>query len=410
MSTAADGDKHFMHRFWRSLLLLGPAWLLSLSGPAAAQLADWTVMVYMAGDNELEPWIVKDLENELGKVGSSPEIEVVALADRHPGYDHSRGDWSDTRLFHVSRGLLAMPGAAVAGWGERNMGDPRTLTDFVGWAKAHYPARRYALFFWGHGWNWHSGFVMADESAEDALDPAEIAAAQPLLGPLDLVAYDGCNMGAIEVETLWHGHATALVHSQEYVGWDGIGYDVLLAGLRQRPAMDADELARLSNHSASLHQELTGSAVAVDTRFDRLLQAVDGWAQALLAQLPQRRADYAAAFAAAWHFDEAPADKDLADLVGQVTRRVPQLRSAGDKVLAAIAFVRLDEWHVPAYGRAHGISISAPAPGDQDWDEYRRSLFARTTHWDELLAAMAQGVSRPSSSPAAGPAADRHRP
>ena len=130
---------------------------VSAAPPPAAPQAKWTVMVYISGDNNLEDYVVKDIELELAPTGSSANVQVVALADRGPGYDTSYGDWQTTKLFHVTQGMTADGANAVADWGERNMGDKQTLIDFVTWTKANYPADHYALVFWGHGWNWHPG-------------------------------------------------------------------------------------------------------------------------------------------------------------------------------------------------------------------------------------------------------------
>ena len=134
--------------------------VLSLTGTASAApaaRAKWTVMVYISGNNNLEDYVVKDIETELAPTGSTADVQVVALADRGPGYDTSYGDWQTTKLFHVTQGMKADAASAVADWGERNMGDKQTLIDFVSWSKTNYPADHYALYFWGHGWNWHPG-------------------------------------------------------------------------------------------------------------------------------------------------------------------------------------------------------------------------------------------------------------
>src|SRR5829696_8429475 len=202
----------------------------SLTGSAYAAppvKAKWTVIVYISGDNNLEDYVVQDIETELAPTGSSANVQVVALADRGPGYDTSYGDWQTTKLFHVTQGMTAAPQNAVADWGERNFGDPQTLIDFVKWTKANYPADHYALYFWGHGWNWHPGYVMLDDTNADTLDMEEVKAALPSIGFIDMVAFDGCNMASIEVQLLWHGYATALAHSQEYVGWEGVQYDLV---------------------------------------------------------------------------------------------------------------------------------------------------------------------------------------
>ena len=249
------------------LVVKGNALAMGGSSPPNAK---WTVMVYMSGDNLLEDFIVKDLEEELALDGSSTDVQVVALADRIPGHDSSRGDWTTTKLFHVTAGMTATPENAVADWGERNFGDPQTLVDFVVWAKAEYPADRYALFLWGEGWNWHPGWTMFDETDADTLDPHEIAAALPSLGFIDVVGFDGCNLASIEVHALWRDYSSALVASQEYVNWDGLEYELIIAALRANPDMSTDEMAILTNQSMSGNRERTGSAVAVDGRWDTL--------------------------------------------------------------------------------------------------------------------------------------------
>ena len=90
-------------RVRRPLLALSAAVLVTgalTTGPvvaAPAPQAKWTVMVYISGDNNLEDYVVKDIELELGVAGSNANVQIVALADRGPGYDTSRGDWKTTK-------------------------------------------------------------------------------------------------------------------------------------------------------------------------------------------------------------------------------------------------------------------------------------------------------------------------
>lgn len=127
-------------------------------------------MVYISGDNNLDDYVVKDIELEFGGAGSNVAVQIVVLADRGPGYDTSRGDWKTTKFFHVTPGIVADAASAEADWGERNMGDKQTLIDFVNYSKTNDPADRYALYFWGHGWSWHPGWVMEDDTSNDTLD------------------------------------------------------------------------------------------------------------------------------------------------------------------------------------------------------------------------------------------------
>jgi hypothetical protein len=360
----------------------------SVSAAPAAQ-AKWTVMVYMSGDNNLEDYIVKDLELELAPTGSSANVQVVALADRAPGYDTSRGDWQTTKLFHVTPGMIANSASAVADWGERNMGDKQTLIDFVNWSKTNYPADHYALYFWGHGWNWHPGYVMEDDTNADTLDLNELKAAIPSLGFIDMVGYDGCNMASIEVFNAWHGHATAMASSQEYVGWDGIEYDLVLAQLAANPNMTADQVAIASSQSAA--NDKTWSAVAVDGRLTNLITAVDQWSVALKNGLAAHRKKYDRAFGATQNFWQAPMDKDLYDMAYEIKRNVADtnIKNKSQAVMDAITAVVLHERHVNSYSDAHGITIyhiSSAAGKDADYAYYRSMVdFALNTGWDEFL-------------------------
>jgi len=375
------------------LVLLSTLAGSAFAAPSAPQ-AKWTVMVYISGDNNLEDYVVNDIETELAPTGSSANVQVVALADRGPGYDTRYGDWQTTKLFHVTQGMTADGANAVADWGERNMGDPQTLIDFVTWSKANYPADHYALVFWGHGWNWHPGYVMEDDTNADTLDYQEQKAAIPSLGFIDVVGYDGCNMSSVEIFNLWHGHATAVTGSQEYVGWEGLQYDQVLAQLAVNPNMTADQVAIAFSQSASADK--TWSAVAVDNRFTALVTAVDQWSVALKNGLSANRKKYDRAFGATQSFWQAPMDKDLYDMAYEVNRLVSDsnIKSKSQAVMNAVNAVVLNEHHVNAYSDAHGITIyyvSSASGKDSNYTYYRSTIdFALNTGWDEFLDAYAK--------------------
>ena len=381
------------HTRVKSLALI-VALVATIAGPiaaanAAAPRAKWTVMVYMSGDNNLEDYIVKDLELELSRLGSTANVQITALADRGPGYDKSRGDWQTTKLYHPTQGMLADPASAVADWGERNLGDPDTLADFVEWSKANYPADRYALFFWGHGWGWRPGWTMEDETpGSDGLDPHEVKSVQSRLGPIDVVAYDACNMAQIEIMALWAGKASALVGSQEFVNMDGIEYDTLLTQVNANPAMTADQFAAASSASAVV--EKTYSSMALDGRYTTLRNDVDAWSIALRAALPAQKTAITRGFNNAKSFWQAPTDKDLYDLAKQINAQVTgaDLKAKGTAVMNAVdAAVLHRRFTGKAYNMVHGITITGitrPVEKTADWTYYHSLDFALTTGWEEF--------------------------
>ena len=370
--------------------------------PAAPEAA-WTVLVYMDGDNDLEKWVAHDIDQELAAVGSSADVQVVVLADRARGYSAADGDWSGTLAFNVRKGMTATPENAVADWGERDMGSPQTLVDFVTWARESYPSRRTALFFWDHGWGWWPGYTMHDALSNDTLDMDEIRRAMEAVDGVDMVGMDTCLGQTIEVEATFRGFADALAASEDSIGYTGVDYGEVLAGLQARPDMGAAALAKVAAASYRTGHDrwtLASSAVALDWRWDRLVRQVDLLAWKLRAGMKKHRRDYAAAYrrvAAALYGD--PTSVDLYDAAAQLRRRVdsPTLQRTCRDVMRAVDGVVLSEWSTRAEGRLHGIGIywpdapAPPHPGSNSiswWDfpYYCTQLqFTRLTTWEDFL-------------------------
>jgi hypothetical protein len=377
------------------LLLAQTMPVLAASLVKGPTLAKWTFMVYMNGDNNLEKYVTSDIERELAQPGSNADVNVVALADRIPGYDASAGDWTSTKLFYITKGMQATPQNAVADWGERDMGDPQTLVDFVQWAKKNYPANRYALILWDHGWGWRPDQTMWDETSQDALDPDEIITAMKGAGPVDVIGYDACEGQMIEVQATWRNYAGAIAGSQEDVGYHGFEYNKVLPALQANPNMTAADLAI---QLAQSMMDWTSSAVVLDPRWDNLLTAVDQWASALLKGLPTYRAAYDAAYLSAQGVAD-PTNKDLYDAAAEIKAKVgdPDIQARSQAVMDAVNAVTPYEWHHGKYKGAHGIGIfwprlpadlDEPSSLENDFEYYRSKLvFSKLTHWDEFISA-----------------------
>jgi hypothetical protein len=370
----------------------------SVTAPPEAGQAKWTFMVYIVGDNNLEAYVVKDIEDELGY--SNEDLNIVALADRHPGYDTSRGDWTQTLLFYVTPGMEATEENALEDWGERNMGDPQTLIEFIQWSKTNYPADRYALVLWNHGWAWRPYQSMWDETDDDTLDPHEIEDAMGQAGPVDVIANDSCEGMAIEMLAMWRElGAQAMAGSQEDLGMDGLEYELVLPALQANPDMTPEELAyRLAESST----DWTSSAAALNADFDVLLSAIDEWAVALLGGLPTYRSDYDLA----WRNTKGVADrlnKDLYDAAQEIKTRVsdPIIQTKSQAVMEAFDTIILYEWNRGIHKDLYGIGIfwpkevrdlDEPSSPQNDFQYYQDFLvFSGLTHWDEFLDAYVNG-------------------
>jgi len=108
---------------------------------------DWTVMIYMAGDNDLDD--TKDRKSEaikdlklIKKIGSTERVSILAQLDR--------ADSKETLRFYLRQGGHHTDDI-VRKFGETNTGDPCVMVDFLDWGMRRHQARNYLVILWGHG-------------------------------------------------------------------------------------------------------------------------------------------------------------------------------------------------------------------------------------------------------------------
>ena len=203
------------------LLALLPAGR-ALSQPAAQ--AEWTLMVYMCADNNLELQALVDLcEMEQ----SLPEgVEVAVLLDRSRGFAAQYGNWSGARLYRLRRpqpfdmrqasalrmGAALPPALAselLEDWGPVDMASPATLERFVKEAAARFPARRYVLVPWNHGGAWRAPLQDEDAgqgrpgkgtmSIQEFAEAARRGARSLPRGRFDIVISNMCLMAQLDI-------------------------------------------------------------------------------------------------------------------------------------------------------------------------------------------------------------------
>ncbi len=185
----------------RIFTILGIVYFLTLAGGLASAEANWTFMVYMDGDCNLEESAIDDM-NEMEMVGSTGAVNIIVMLDRIPGYDDSNGNWTTTKLFEITedRNSDGVIRSTSVDWGELNMGDPNTLADFAVWGIENYPAEHYALIIWDHGGGWK--IVATDDTSDrDGIKMPELDSAlfwiinETCIERLDLIGFDTCLMG-----------------------------------------------------------------------------------------------------------------------------------------------------------------------------------------------------------------------
>jgi hypothetical protein len=190
----------------------------------------WTFLAYMSADVPGSPlnWTADINEMEGGLY--SANITVVALVDPD--------GVGDSRVYNISHEIPASDAVVspqvayppISGSGEANMGDPDTLVDFAKFGvDDFYQGDKLGIILWGHGEGW-SG-VCQDRG--DYLTPQELESAllsiKEYFGrPLDIVVFDACSMGSIEVLSALSGSVSYSVSSEISVPEQGFPYDSIL--------------------------------------------------------------------------------------------------------------------------------------------------------------------------------------
>ena len=380
----------------------------SSRGPLAAPV-NWTVLVYMVADNDLEPFALQDI-NEMEAASAAAGVRVVVQIDRSSRYDNASGDWNGTRRYLIGHDNDAstITSTLIADLGELNMGDPQTLADFLAWGFDTYPAARYLVDLWNHGYGWSGGFGN-DLGNNDHLSLSELAlaleaAAEHLGRPLDILAFDACLMQQMEVAYEFARIADYLVAAEDLEPAAGWPYDAMLAPLAADPSAAPGDVAGRLVEAYLDYYGLQGEAMMSATRLSTVRTALFDAMNALALQLSplvESRATAPADSAARAMWDArdlSPSmfNGDLIDL-GEFTRRLSEDPRLPDAARASAALARealnssvVAEGHTVYRPGLSGLSVYLPSVSLPS--RYAITRFASEGQWDEFLAAMLSGV------------------
>jgi len=401
---------------------------------ARVQPKHWTFMVYMAGDNNLDPDGVRDLK-EMKKVGSTNDVNVIAQFDRATGHAAKR--------YYLRKGGK-VTADAVASLGKVNTGDPKNLMDFIKWGVKNYPADRYALVLWNHGQGWddtdiyaderhrrlrrlaagrirHALFhtpvrrtlkraigdsearaILLDDDAKDFLDNIEMKKVltntkKLLKRKLDILGMDACLMSMAEVGYQIHESAAFTVGSEQTEPLEGWPYDTILAELAKNPAMATHDVSTLivkKYIDSYPHDAVTQSACDL-SKADVLATAVAGLANELTAGLNDSttRQRILTARTQVQNYDVAD-NIDLVDFCSLLAQATSGTEIAGrcQDVIQTVqaAYVVANGSKGEAVKDSHGVAIYFPT-GEVS-PLYAGLDFSKKTGWDGFLKAYLKAV------------------
>lgn len=304
-----------------------------------ATTAEWTIMVYMAGDNDLDDFGQSDVM-EMKKTGSSDKIHILVQRD-------TAAAGVPTVRYRARKGT-SLNDDIVEKLGETNCGDPKVLADFIAWGMTNYPAKRTMAVLWNHGNGWDdtdvyheskrrslnppperpagsssqrrsglpgrgsipAGFIKRsvvgrrfrgsffmtafqldgkrraiafDDDAQDFLDNVEMkkvfdAAVKKAGRKFDVIGMDACLMAMLETGVQVESAGNVFCGSEQTEPGAGWPYDRILKVLAAKPTMDGKALASLiaKEYSASYPKSEATTQSALDlTVIGALRKATD---------------------------------------------------------------------------------------------------------------------------------------
>lgn len=381
--------------------------LADLGEPEPDPARNWTIAVYLGGDNDLENAAVLDLL-ELQRGLPESGCEVVVLLDRFADEGEPASEWSDTRVLRVTKGeagsfdRLGEPK-------ERDTSDASTLASFVTGVFRRFPAKHHAVFVWDHGGGFH-GICVDEDAPGRAEGKRMLSLADVRLGlatalqqsgvlRLDLLAFDACLMAQLEVALAMHDLAETMVASEAEVPGTGYPYEKLLSVFGSDAS--GTEVARKIVDSYGTFSDDAFESTSTLSAFDlavapRVAAELENVAKAANATCDAEWRAIARALFYAENYqirDERTGDHSFASLdlldFSERLRRIPGMpASALDELVKRVGEMVLARYSGAERTLSHGVSIHGPHRSGQLHDRYATTTLGTGTAWQSLLRAV----------------------
>jgi hypothetical protein len=201
--------------------------------------AKWLVMWYCAsGGSSKSDALQPNMEANLGlavsasKAYVNPAVGILVLfyayySTSFPG--NSVQPAGSIALYRVANGTITQVGSI---WAQTNIYDPATLSKFLSTAMGLDPAARNQLILYDHG----GGIQGFGYSSTTGMSITQLATAlSGVSQKLDVLSFDACLMGQVEVLYQLSSYASYFTASELSIPGDGYNYGVFLTSLLQYP-------------------------------------------------------------------------------------------------------------------------------------------------------------------------------
>lgn len=412
----------------------------------APKLNKWTVMIYMAGDNELSNRCVDDLR-EINRITKRNGVEVIVQVDRS-GED-------DTMIYHFPQQQVDSEGfeELKSVKAPESTSGKYALSRFINYCLSQSRAERYMLVLWGHArgeaplgptaparrrcprrgrfQSWtrrgRNGkpdtrkpfyVICPDKRSGQAITNFELrdilrATSRRIGRRIDILGMDACLMGMAEMCYELRESVRYLIGSETLVPGTSWPYHTILQHLVERPEMETGDLCRIIVKAFVAYygpydaQDVQLSAFDL-ARADRLAEASRALSRSLAPHMePGENHIKSAVLKAHWAAQSYDEDQyiDLFDFCNLLQRHcdfaeASHIQDAARRVMNVLdprsaaaelggepagdgGFVVASDWYGEEVDHSYGLSIYFPWTEVAE-DRYRHLDFAMEEHGDWL--------------------------
>lgn len=295
----------------------------------------WTILVYMAANNNLTQYALADvLKMEAfsrflpGQTGSSKKIDVLVEIESQENptelrrihifqsEDFSLEELNFEKIKALKLNQIRSPITTLYNY-RKDLAYSEKIIEFLDWGIQNYPSKHYLFLFWGHGQGWTA--IPCSNSAlrermmggiglretEIGIEYLSIPSLKKILSfvshkigkKVDLLVTDACLMQSIETLAELRQEARFICGSEEIESFTGLPYQLLfrymnqLEQSEQSEEMKVLELAKVipilykesidftfgcqKNFGSSAHWDLIYSTIETDYLMRDLLPAID---------------------------------------------------------------------------------------------------------------------------------------
>ena len=368
--------------------------------------AQWTVLVYLDADNDLESAGIHNF-NQMELIGSTRNVHVIVQMDRMSGTDPDNDSWTDARRYLIIQDSDPKRMHSIRlddpPLGELDMGSPVTLRNFVAWGVSEFPADHYLLVIWDHGNGWQIRstslqpeykYVAADDTSGTQINVTDLPAALAGLN-VDVVAFDACYMQQLEVAYELRGSARYMVGSAAVEPSPGYNYARLLSHITD--GIDPEQLCRMivaqyATEYPEARSNITQSAIDLQ-RVGDVANAASSLALVLRSNAGKWSANLAAARSDSLNYSSSGSNPNSRDLLDYAYRCAdvigPTANAAYTDLANSLSAAVIASTHNADMPNAHGLAIYIPPPRNYDL-RYGHLSLAQDTEWDDWLLAQKQ--------------------